>query len=137
MSGLYKKDKKNSTGFTIVELLIVIIIIGILVTLAVTAYNGIQTRSQASRAAAELKQLAKIINLYYQDNLNYPCFDHLWSEAEEREWSAMYSGNWPKNPWGYEYHWEHNQASINYSISVRSPGQDQAQSIDTIADDGD
>jgi len=38
---------RNSRGFTIVELLIVIVIIGILAGLVLVAYNGVQDRSRA------------------------------------------------------------------------------------------
>lgn len=61
MIGLYKKDKKNITGFTIVELLIVIVIIGVLAALVIVAYNGIQNRSYDTVAQSDLRQFASKI----------------------------------------------------------------------------
>lgn len=48
-------------GFTIVELLIVIVIIGILAAVVVVAYNGIQNQAQAAKIKADQKELMKAI----------------------------------------------------------------------------
>lgn len=55
--------KKRQTGFTIVELLIVIVIIGILAAITVVAYNGIQQRAKNQQASSDLANLAKAIHL--------------------------------------------------------------------------
>lgn len=54
---------KRQTGFTIVELLIVIVIIGILAAITVVAYNGIQQRAKNQAASSDLANLAKAIHL--------------------------------------------------------------------------
>lgn len=51
------------SGFTIVELLIVIVVIAILATISVVAYNGIQSRANDSRVTADLTSLKKAIQL--------------------------------------------------------------------------
>lgn len=51
----------KKTGFTIVELLIVIVVIGILAAISTVAYGTIQERSRVSRASADLNTLAKAI----------------------------------------------------------------------------
>lgn len=51
--------KKSTSGFTIVELLIVIVVIAILATISIVAYNGIQERGRASKIQADLTSLAK------------------------------------------------------------------------------
>lgn len=65
-------DRLGSRGFTIVELLIVIVIIGILATLVISAYNGIQSRARDVDRIAKVKAIAKAIELYYIDNGRYP-----------------------------------------------------------------
>ncbi len=49
------------SGFTIVELLIVIVVIGILATIGLVAYNGVQDRARVAKANSELKSLERAI----------------------------------------------------------------------------
>ncbi len=63
-------------GFTIVELLIVIVIIAILAAISIVAYNGVQERSRDAARLTKLSQLEKAIGLYYSDNGRYPPITH-------------------------------------------------------------
>lgn len=64
---------KRLPGFTIVELLIVIVVIAILAAITIVAYNGIQERSRVSSVSSALSQAAKKMALYQVDNPNaYP-----------------------------------------------------------------
>lgn len=48
---------KNRTGFTIVELLIVIVVIGILAAITIVAYNGVQNKANDTAIQADLKNI--------------------------------------------------------------------------------
>ena len=61
------KCRKTEKGFTIVELLIVIVIIGILAAITIVAYNGIQNRGKTSSAAAAATNFTKKVELYNTD----------------------------------------------------------------------
>lgn len=61
-----------SRGFTIVELLIVIVVIGILAAITIIAYNGIQSRAQAAAVSSALDQTNRKLALYLVDNGAYP-----------------------------------------------------------------
>ena len=67
--------QKQSAGFTIVELLIVIVVIAILAAITIVAYNGIQNRANDSSVQANLATLAKQFELYKVDNGTYPPSD--------------------------------------------------------------
>ena len=54
----------SRSGFTIVELLIVIVVIAILAAISLVTYSGIQTRAQASAIASELKATEKALNAF-------------------------------------------------------------------------
>lgn len=58
---------KQQTGFTIVELLIVIVVIGILAAITIVAYNGIQTKSRTTAVTADLRSIEKAMLLYRAD----------------------------------------------------------------------
>ena len=72
-------SRTTGRGFTIVELLIVIVVIGILAAISVTTANGIQKRSRTSAIYASAKQLATAVLVYGQSagsfpNLSMSCF---------------------------------------------------------------
>lgn len=70
------KDNSNKTdsmsGFTIVELLIVIVIIAVLAAITVIAYNGIQDRAVNTQRITAAKDYQKIINSYMVSRGAYP-----------------------------------------------------------------
>jgi prepilin-type N-terminal cleavage/methylation domain-containing protein len=53
----------SQTGFTIVELLIVIVVIGILAAISIVAYNGVQERARVQKANSDLQALVKAIHV--------------------------------------------------------------------------
>lgn len=68
---------KNLKGFTIVELLIVIVVIGILAGITVVAYNGIRTRANDSDAKVKLSNVNKAIINFQTTNGRYPGISEL------------------------------------------------------------
>lgn len=67
-----KKRNLNNKGFTIVELLIVIVVIGILALLVITTYSGIQAKARNSKRASDIKSLQTQIEAYFSQNGFYP-----------------------------------------------------------------
>lgn len=63
---------KSRSGFTIVELLIVIVIIGILVTLVIVTYGQIQQRARDAKRESDIDSVARVIASYYAINGSYP-----------------------------------------------------------------
>lgn len=62
----------KTRGFTIVELLVVIVVIAILAAVSVVAYTGIQERARFSVMQSDLRTINNAIQLYYADNGKYP-----------------------------------------------------------------
>lgn len=64
---------RNKKGFTLVELLIVISIIGFLVSMAMYAFNSAKMESRDAQRLAGLRAIEKALELYYDNNNNtYP-----------------------------------------------------------------
>lgn len=59
-------------GFTIVELLIVIVVIGILAAITIVAYNGVQQRARDAERRSEMASVEKALQMYFIDNASYP-----------------------------------------------------------------
>jgi len=64
--------KQSRSGFTIVELLIVIVVIAILAAISVVAYSGIQQRGRMSARASDIASIQKALEIYRVDNGTYP-----------------------------------------------------------------
>lgn len=62
----------KSTGFTIVELLIVIVVIGILAAITIVAYNGIQNRANDTVVQSDMKSFGTKLEQYYIENGKSP-----------------------------------------------------------------
>ena len=69
--------KSNNKGFTIVELLIVIVVIGILAALVVTTFTGIQQRARNTERQTDIKAIHGQVEAYYAQNGRYPTLDNL------------------------------------------------------------
>ena len=75
------KKKNDQRGFTIVELLIVIVVIGILAALVVTTYGGIQAKGRDSQRQSDLSALQTQIEAFYATNNYYPALVDVNSET--------------------------------------------------------
>jgi prepilin-type N-terminal cleavage/methylation domain-containing protein len=69
-----KKSINNKFGFTIVELLIVIVVIAILAAISVAAYNNIQQRARNSARVSTAQSYVKLLMLHATQNGTYPAF---------------------------------------------------------------
>ena len=63
---------KQSAGFTIVELLIVIVIIAILAAITIVAFNGVQNRAENSKTITAVNAYKKALHQYGLENGSYP-----------------------------------------------------------------
>ena len=64
--------RKSTSGFTIVELLIVIVVIGIIAAIVTVAYTGIQSQAKNIKTVAAVDSWAKALQLYRVENGNFP-----------------------------------------------------------------
>jgi len=63
--------RRNQRGFTLVELMIVVIIVGILAAVAIPMYQGATERAKASEAVAALGTIRGAMRVYYAEHGTY------------------------------------------------------------------
>ena len=87
---------QNIKGFTIVELLIVIVVIAILATMTIVSFNGIQDRANITTINASLDQVNKAVNAYYALNGEYPSTSSVWRSQSDASKDSFIPGLVPK-----------------------------------------
>ncbi len=65
-------NRRNSDGFSLIEILIVIVAVGVLVAIVVNTFAGIQARSRNSQRTDDLKTLQEHIESFFAHNMYYP-----------------------------------------------------------------
>ena len=72
MRKLYRQLYKKEKGFTLVELMVVIIILAILTGIAIPSYMALRNRARETAAKAEMTNIATTIELFMTDYSEYP-----------------------------------------------------------------
>lgn len=72
MKLLPKKTKKKQNGFTMIELLVVIVILGILSVIGLGSFSSSQMKARDSRRKTDLRAISDALEVYYNDFGNYP-----------------------------------------------------------------
>lgn len=64
--------RKTTSGFTIVELLIVIVVIGILAAITIVSFNGVQNKAKSAKKSSDVVAIQKKMEVYKAINSSYP-----------------------------------------------------------------
>ena len=128
----------TNKGFTLIELMLVVIIIGALVAMVMPRLTGRGEQARMSAAKADIQaNIATALKLYELDNGNFPSSDEglnalLTKPASSTNWNGPYLEKRPLDPWSREYKYkcpgEHRIADYDlYSL-----GKDGTESTDDI-----
>ncbi len=104
-------SKGRQSGFTLIEVMAVVVILGLLVTLVVPKVLGKQEQAQIQKAKIDIQILSGALTMYKLDNFNFPStsqgLESLVNKPsgapEAKNWRSGYVNRLPKDPWGNEY----------------------------------
>ncbi len=128
----YKQD-----GFTLIEIMVVILILGLLATIVVQSLRGAADKAKKTKAMADLAEIKTALDRYYLDNGYYPTGDQglnaLVSPPTNGRVPANYeNGGYierlPQDPWGTAYFYQ----SDGNTYVLKSFGPDGVESSDDI-----
>jgi type IV pilus assembly protein PilA len=77
------RRRREAHGFSLIELMIVVLIIGILIAIALPAFLGARTRAENRAAQSELRSALVAANTYFSDDSTYTNFDVAAAQAIE------------------------------------------------------
>lgn len=135
---------KRQSGFTLLEIMVVVVIIGLLATLVLPRVLGRQEQAQIQKAKADIQALSSSLKLYKLDNFNFPSTQQGLEALISKPGGDPPANNWktggyvdrlPKDPWGNEY--QYLSPGQNGEFDIWSYGSDGRQGgIESAADIG-
>lgn len=118
-------------GFTLIEVMVVIVILGILAAVVVPRIMDRPDTARLAKVKQDIRTLESALNLYKLDNFTYPSTDQGLEalvrkpsgDPEPRNWKeGGYIDRLPKDPWGNEY--QYLNPGVHGPIDIYSLGAD-------------
>ena len=111
---LFKKKKNSQAGFTLIELMVVIIILGVLAGMIIPRVMGRPDEARQAKAKIQMESFDSALKLYKLDNGNYPTTEQGLKALVEaptvgnlpknwRQGGYLEKGKVPKDPWGNDF----------------------------------
>ena len=117
-------------GFTLLEMMIVMIIMGILISIALPIYSQSVVRAREAVLRNDLFELRKLISQYTLDKQKAP-------QSLDDLVQAGYLKELPKDPMTHEANWEPKQEEVLLTVDQQDPGIDDVHSAsNAMSSDG-
>lgn len=124
-----RRRNKLEEGFTLIEIMVVILILGLLATIVVQSLRGATAKAKRTKAEADIAELKTALDRYYLDNGNYPTTDQGLQALVQKPTDGPvppdyeqggYIERLPLDPWGHSYFYQ----SDGNSYVLKSFGAD-------------
>ena len=124
---------RKARGFTLIENMVVVAILGILAALVVPKIMGRPDEARVVAAKQDIASIRQALNLYRLDNLRYPTTEQSLQALVEKPTSGTIPNNWkpggylerlPSDPWGAPY--QYLAPGVHGEVDVFSLGADGA-----------
>ena len=120
---------RRAAGFTLIELMVVLVIIGVLAALVVPNVLDRTDDARATAARTDVHNIMQALKLYKLDNQRYPTPEQGLAALVQRPSTPPVPGNWkpyleklPSDPWGQPY--QYLNPGIKGEVDVMSFGAD-------------
>ncbi|HBD13638.1 MAG TPA: type II secretion system protein GspG [Porticoccaceae bacterium] len=138
---LYKNRlRQDLAGFTLIEIMIVIVILGVLAALIVPNVIGRPDEARVAAARSDIRSVGNALELYRLDNFRYPTTDQGLEALVEEPTTEPLPSNWnpegylkriPTDPWNNAYLYLSPSADAAYEIiSLGADGREGGENVD-------
>ena len=133
--------QSRQRGFTLIEIMVVVVIIGILIGLVAPNIVGNVDEARVTAAKADIETLVTALERYYMDNSSYPTTDQGLEALVEKPTADPIPRNWRpegyvrrkkmlQDPWGNDYRYISPGASGPFDLySVGADGQEGGEGV--------
>jgi general secretion pathway protein G len=127
-----KVRPSKQTGFTLIEIMVVMVILGLLVAVVAPNILGRGEEARIGVAKTQLRNIASALDLYKLDNFNYPSTEQGLEALVTKPSGSPEAKNWnksgylpsvPKDPWGLEYQYVSPGSEGPYDLYSFGPDQ--------------
>lgn len=123
-----REGKIGRAGFTLIEILLVVVIIGLLATVVTVSIPRNLEKARRNKAAADIQAISVAVQAYYMDEGKYPGSLEALTTGEE-----PYLEKLPLDPWGNPYVYAYPGSHKPLKFDLYSYGPDGVPSDDDIA----
>ena len=137
MKKSFPRPRRRAAGFTLIEIMVVVVILGILAAVVVPRMMDAPGKARIARAKQDIASIQSALNLYKLDNFNYPSTQQGLAalvappqgDPPARNWKpGGYIEHLPKDPWGNPYQYlnpgAHGEVDIFTLGADNAPGGD-------------
>ncbi|SRR5690554_5586932 len=126
--------QRNQRGFTLIEIMVVMVILGLLVAVVAPNIMGRSDQAKVTIAKTQMSNIANALDLYRLDNSHYPSTQQGLEALVNRPTGSPEPRNWnpdgylksvPEDPWGRPYEYQSPGSQGAYDLySLGSDGQE-------------
>ncbi|MCX7817891.1 MAG: type II secretion system major pseudopilin GspG [Kiritimatiellae bacterium] len=134
MKANHRPNRRRKSGFTLIEILLVVVIIGILAGIALPKLSGHTRRAEITRARAEIENIGTALAQYEMDMGEFPrSLQELVTSPGSDRWNGPYlTKGLPNDPWRRPYVYVYPGQRNPRSYDLYSLGPDGVESADDI-----